>query len=102
MPLTDDEMMAARSWIGETVSDETINERYDRLGDINLAIEEELRSQSVAMAQRPTNLALPSGLSLGFGQNITAAESRLKDFLSSGGVSSIGVKITKLYRKQER
>ena len=102
MPLTDEELRAVRSWVGESVTDEVLNERYDRLGDIDAAVEEELRSQAVALSQRPSNLALPSGLSVAFGQNMTLAEDRLKQFKASGGIGTPGVNVVKMHRRDFR
>lgn len=107
MPATPDELSVARSWIGAAESDSVFDERYDRLGSLDLAISESLRSQIQALIAEPTSVSLPSGLSVSFAENIRALERRLKEFLSMGGTEEDdtplqGTQVTKLSRADYR
>lgn len=109
MPATAEELSVARSWIGSTAteSDATFNERYDRLRSLDLAIVESLRSQITKLVESPASLRLPSGLSIDVGANIKELQSRLSEFLSSGGTvedeeTLSGVGVTKLVRPDYR
>lgn len=86
MPLTDDQLVVVRSWVGEVVDDQTLHDRYDRLQTLDATVEEELRSQLAVAIDQPTQVSLPSGLSISKQQNLMSAEKRLKDFLSFGSL----------------
>jgi hypothetical protein len=86
MPTTTDQMKVARSWIGTTEDDATFNERYDRLGSLDLAIAESLRAQlAVLVLDQPSSLATPDGTSVNFAANIKALQDNLAQFLDTGG-----------------
>lgn len=92
MPATDDELKVARSWIGTTESDNTFNERYDRLGSLDSAITESLRAQlAVLVLDQPSSISTPDGTSASFSANIKALQDLLEDFEGSGGTDSVGV-----------
>lgn len=79
------------------------NERYDRLGDLDAAITESLRSQISILVESPASVRLPSGLAINVGDNIKALSDRLKSFLASGGTAGSGVSIiTKIFRPDYR
>lgn len=105
MPLSSDEMTVARSWVGPTVSDAVMNERYDRLGSITAAVEEQLRFALAVLLEQPSSLSLPSGLSVQTTQNITAAQQVLKSFIATGdldGEDTGGVGFAQMVRTDVR
>lgn len=102
MPLTENELIVARSWVGQEVTDDALNERYERLGSLNAVIEETLRVQATELAKRPANVSLPSGLTVSTSHNITEARQRLEKFLASGGVNATSPGVTRLKRKDRR
>ena len=101
MPLTDDEMTVVRSYVGPTESDATLNERYDRLGTIDLAIEESLRSQLAVLRAAPASVRLPSGLSVNNSNNIEALQKALDKFIANGGTSGVAG-VTRIVRTDYR
>lgn len=103
MPATADELKVARSWIGNTETDAEFNERYDRLGSLDSAIEESMRAQlAVMVLDQPGSVATPDGTSVNFGKNIDALRANLEDFLDSGGASGLSTSITKIVRSDYR
>lgn len=87
--LTEAQITLARSWIGNTESDETLQERYDRLGSLDSAIVESLRAQlAVLVLDQPSSISTPDGLSVQFGENIRALRDTLKNFIQLGGTDS--------------
>lgn len=86
MPPTEAELTVARSWIGNTETDDTFSERYDRLGGLDGAIVESLRAQlSVMILDQPSGLSTPDGLNLQYSENIRALRESLKNFIAIGG-----------------
>lgn len=104
MPATSDELTVARSWIGSVAaeSDIVFNERYDRLGSLDLAIEESLRSQLAIFNEPPAFLRLPSGLQVDFSSNIKLLQDQLKIFLATGGTTGGIPAISRLVRPDYR
>lgn len=85
MPATANDLKVARSWIGNSESDATFNERYDRLGSLDAAITESLRSQLAALLESPAGLGTPDGLNVQTGENIRTLRGLLAEFLATGG-----------------
>lgn len=83
--LTDAQLAVVRSWVGPTVTESTLNERYTRLGSLDAVILEELRTQLANLIDQPSQVSLPGGLNVTIGQNITAIQQLLAKFESSGG-----------------
>ena len=104
MPSTPDELKAARSWIGSTSaeSDAVFDERYDRLGSLDAAITESIRSQISVLVEDPSDIRLPSGLAVRTNENIKQLERRLEDFLAIGGVEGSGANVSRLLRTDPR
>lgn len=91
MPATADELKVARSWIGTTETDDVFNERYDRLGSLDAAIKESLRTQLAKLIlDQPAGLSTPDGLNVQFGENIRTLSARLAEFSSEGGSAGTG------------
>lgn len=108
MPATADQLKVARSWIGNTETDDVFNERFDRLGlDLDAAIVESLRAQLAALVMdQPAGLGLPDGTNLQYGENIRTLRENLKNFLSTGGTdpatSEGGSVVTRIVRDDYR
>lgn len=104
MPTTADELTVARSWIGNEESDATFDERFDRLGSLDSAIEESLRAQlAVLILDQPASLSTPDGTSVNFSANIKALQERLAEFLTSGTEdTTLTTSVTKLHRPSYR
>lgn len=107
--LTSGEWVLVRSWIGTTEQDATFQERYDRLGSLDLAIIESLRAQLAAMTlDQPSSVSTPDGLSVQFGENIRALRETLKSFISTGGTDALaedgagGANVTRVERPSYR
>lgn len=109
MPTTADELIVARSWIGNTETQSAFDERFDRhfleLGDregsLESAIEESLRAQLQAMVlDRPASMSLPGGISASFGENMRILKENLEKFTATVGSGS--VKISQLIREETR
>jgi len=108
MPTTDDELIIARSWIGESEDQEVFDERFDRhfllLADrieaLNSAIEESLRAQLAVMTLDQPSSASAEGISYSNVQNIVTLRENLEKFEASKGSGKAAV--TKLIRKQTR
>lgn len=106
--LSADELAAARAWIGTEETDQALSARAERLGSLDAAILEVLRTNLTELIEQPSSTSLPSGLSVTITQNITALEKLIKDFQASGGVeaSLAGTatvpSVTKLHRADRR
>lgn len=86
MPVTEAELILARSWIGNTETEDVFNERYDRLDSLDAAILESMRAQLSAMVfDQPSGLSTPDGLNLQYGQNIQTLRDMIKTFIAAGG-----------------
>lgn len=88
MPLSTEQLASARAWVGTEVTDTELSARYDRLGSVDAAVSEELRSQLTTLLEQPSSVSLPSGLSVQITQNITALQQLIKDFKTSGGIDA--------------
>lgn len=103
--LTEGQVKLARSWIGNTETVEVLQERFSRLGTLDLAITESLRAQLAALTMdAPGQFATPSGYSQNTNENIRAITAALEEFLSSGTVEggSGAVLVTRLSRSDYR
>jgi len=106
--LSTEQLAAARAWVGTDVSDATLSARYDRLGSVDAAVLEELRTQLTTLLEQPSSVSLPSGLSVQITQNITALQQLIKEFGSSGGIdaalegTSPTPGVSKFYRSDRR
>lgn len=107
MPATTEELIVARSWIGTTESDATFNERFDRLGSLDAAIEESLRAQLAAMSLDQPGAAGLEGMNYSWASNMQYVASLLKDFIAQGGTEEDdtdigGPNVTQLWRESYR
>lgn len=109
MPATEAELNYARSYIGTTETDETFNERLDRLAldseersdALEAAIEESLRAQlSSLLLDQPGQASAPGGVSYSNGANIQTLAQELDKFRS--GSSGRGVRVGRLVRARRR
>ncbi len=97
MPVSADQLVVARSWIGTSESEATFNERYDRFSEdptvtvpLDSSIIESIRAQlAVLVLDQPAQLSTPDGMSVNYTANIAALRQQLKDFIDSGGTGLI-------------
>jgi len=108
MPATDEELTYARSFTGNTETDDTFNERVDRLGlvygeradALDAAIEESIRGQLSAMLMDgPAQASAPGGVSYSQATNIQTLAQQLTEFRKS---STRGVRTGRLVRARRR
>lgn len=105
--LTDAEEMIIRAWVGDDVDISILQERYNRLGDIDEVILEELNSQLANLLSQPTSISV-DGISISTGSNVSGLRDRLKDFRAVGGTGvddtapSGGIAVHKLVRHDTR
>lgn len=102
MPFTNDEMQVVLSWTGTGETEAKLNERYERLEDMDAVIVESLRYQIAVLRSSPASLRLPSGLSINTSDNIKALEEALGKFVAQGGTSGSATNVTKLVRADWR
>lgn len=105
--LTIDQVSLIRSWVGEVVTTDELQERFDRLASIDKVIEETLRYRlGILVVDEESSVRLPSGLAVNTSKNIDALTDRLALFLSSGGTeedeSVLGSGVFKLDRTDYR
>jgi hypothetical protein len=93
---TPEELTLARSWIGNTETEDVFAERYDRLkGSIDAAILESLRAQLAVMTlDGPSYISTPDGMRIQYVANITAIQDTIKRFISMGGTDPNTVEAT--------
>lgn len=110
MPATESELTYARSYIGTTETDDTFNERLDRLSidideradALDAAIEESIRAQLSAMLlDGPAQASAPGGVSYSQGANIQTLAQQLSEF-RAGKSSGRGVHVGRLVRARRR
>lgn len=104
-PLADSDFTVIRSWVGDDPTDDDLEERFERLGTVDLVIEETLRGQlsSMASASNPASLSLNDGTSVTYTENIRALRENLRRFEALGGTNKTkdlpnSVKIAKISR----
>lgn len=117
MPTTQAELTWARSYIGNTETEDVFNERFDRLSleyvdreiALSAAVEESLRAQLAAMLlDGPSQASLPGGISFSVGANIQTLASELETFRAqladdiSGGGGGNGFAVARLVRQRKR
>jgi hypothetical protein len=111
MPATTDELTYARSYIGNTETDDVFNERVDRYAQtyseradvIDAAIEESLRAQLAALTLDSPGQASLGSISFSNATNIQTLATELKTFRKTGGQSSVaGVHTGHLVRQRKR
>ena len=101
--LTDNELVAVRSWVGNQVPSSQLQERMRRLDDIDEVVLEELRFQHSELMQQPAQLGV-DGLNIGIDGNLTALERKIRQFIADGGLGmdedllDVGPNITRLVR----
>src|SRR5512134_2794715 len=82
--LTLDQLKVVRSWVGDAVHEATLHERYNRLGDLDGVILEELRHQHAVLMDSPTSFGA-EGISVDFGTNMSSLNEKIDNFISIGG-----------------
>jgi hypothetical protein len=110
MPLNDEQVEVARSWVGEKEPSSALDDRYDRfLADmpgeedmaLYFAVVETLRRQlSKLVSDRPSSASI-SGMNVSYTQNISTLQARLKE-LSGEGLKTNRFGVAKLVRKRSR
>ena len=96
MTLTTDQLAYVRSWVGQTETDDSLNERYDRLyvdeedAAVEATIQESLRAQLQAMMlDQPGSMTIDD-ISLSYNTNIQYLREQLKKFESESGLGGSG------------
>lgn len=91
--------------MGTSESDAIFNERFDRLGTLDLAIVESLRAQlAVLTLDQPSSITTPDGTSASFSENIKTLQKTLANFIDIGseGDESLGSSIRQIVRPSYR
>lgn len=83
--LTDAEWEVVRAWVGQEPTDDEIDARYDRFGNIDRVIEETLRDKLSKLIEQPESFTLNDGTSMSTGANMTALQEMLHLFIARGG-----------------
>jgi hypothetical protein len=107
MALTADDWALVRSWIGSKETDEVFQERYDRLGAIDPAIEESMQAQLSAMIFNRDASVTVEDIQVSSAENIKALTKLIDDFKAQGGTDPDdglggGMVTTKLARRRWR
>jgi hypothetical protein len=95
--LTDDDIAAIHAWVGSEWSDSDIEDRFDRLEDVDEVILEILNQQIADLAAQPSSFSVP-GLSISNGQNMLSLEATLKRFRGQGGLAGGAVRFIQMTR----
>lgn len=104
--LTDAELRAVRAWVGD-VDEARLNERFDRLDDLDELVLEELMAQHSELLANPASISV-EGISVSYGENLQALERKLKAFRLQGGLHlddsppASGPNVTKMVRPDYR
>lgn len=102
MPLSDAQFRVVRSWVGSGPTDEDLNERFERLADIDQVILESLRAQLSKLLEQPSSFSTPDGLSMSTSENIRALRERIDKFNEVGGTTSFSKGVTRIDRRFPR
>lgn len=102
MPLEDNDFTIIRSWVGETPTDDDLEERFDRLGQVNMVIEETLRYQLAKLTEQPASMTLNDGTSVSYSDNINALRETLRRFFAQGGIRENELPNTVVFAKIHR
>lgn len=86
--LTPEQLAAVRVWVGTGPTDQSLHDRFERLGSVDATVLEELRSQLSVLNAQPGSFSLPSGLSVSVSTNIQALERLIKEFRNSPSLDS--------------
>lgn len=87
---TYEELETIRTWVGQGPLDDEIYVMFDRLeGDIDATILETLRRMLAEAREDPSQISLPSGLSLSFQESIRSLERTIKEFEDRGGTDGL-------------
>jgi hypothetical protein len=98
---TDKQWAVATSWVGSEAR-EVFDERYNRLGDLDAAIEESLRAQLTAMTIGAPSRISVEDISVDYSGNISALQKSLEKFLLLGSDGGTRPKVTKIVRPSYR
>lgn len=63
MPMTTDQKFDARRWVGNSPSDATLDDNYDRLGDVRAVIREILETRRAEFMRQPASFAIAGAYS---------------------------------------
>lgn len=110
MPASDDELTWARSYIGNVETDDTFNERVDRLEAdfnereqvLNAAVEESMRGQLNALMLDQPSQASVGSISYSNAANIQELSKELEKFQTHFGVGMGSLQTARLVRPRER
>lgn len=105
MALTYDQTQTIRSWVGQDVSQTTLEKKYARLGDVDAVILEVLNDLLVEAIASPTTISLP-GLSLTFQDAVRGIQDLIDRFIGQGGTDGFpdtaGVSVKRFVRTDYR
>jgi hypothetical protein len=77
MALTTDQLEWLHSEVGQSVTDETLNEKYDRLASVRDVAIECLRERRAQLLEHPKQVTVDGVASITYAENIKALERRL-------------------------
>lgn len=87
MPMTADQIIAARRQVGNAPDDATLNATYDRLLDVDAVVLEVLEIRLAELLRKPAQFSVPGEYSQSTDANIKALTERIA---SLGGGSGLG------------
>jgi len=101
--LSSDQLKVVRSWVGTEPTDDDLNERYNRLADVDLVIRETLDSQMSELLEQPDRITTPDGTTIAITTNLQILQQRIKDFRNRGsGYNGKTPNVTSLHRPDYR
>lgn len=95
--LTDEDIAAIKSWVGSEWSDSDIEDRFDRLEDVDEVVLEILNQQIADLSAQPSSFSVP-GLSITQGQNMITLSETIKRFRGHGGLSGGATRFIRAFR----
>jgi TolA-binding protein len=95
--LTDEDYAAIHVWVGSEWSESDMDDRFDRLQDVDEVVLEILNQQIADLSASPSSVSFP-GLSISNGQNMLSLQETLKRFRAQGGGTSSLVQFRPIFR----
>lgn len=86
MALTEAELSAIRSWVGDAVEDAVLDERYDRLGDLDEVVLEQLRHRQAVLINDEPGVFVVDGMTINQADNMRSLDGLIEEFLGAGGL----------------
>ncbi len=103
MPLSADQLRVIRTWVGDEPTTSYLDELYLQYGLCDDVVRASLRRKIALLAEQPSSISLPGGLSVSNGQQLISLQQTLRDFNNVGGTGLdtdglVGLKTAKLVR----